>query len=311
MSADPHPLVGQRHAGQARVAVVQRRHGVEQVGHPRDAGVDAGTGLGGRRRRVARPTRRPRGRRARGPRRGRPAARGPGSRGRRRPRPTSPRRPPARARRHQVLRRSWAPRRSGARNGPLEVEARAAWRPWAVVGGPGRRAASARRRTAGGAVTIVGSQAVTPHRGRAAATSHSRSGSVVRSMPDGAVALQVDEPRRDQQPGGIEPGVDGPTVCARCAAGRREMSPGGRVGVVLDGCIDHGTLGPGTDRAVFDATVGPIVPCPRSANAAEDVDDAAGGDEHVGPFRSARPEDRTAPHPRVLTSCPTPQRPGP
>src|ERR671911_662567 len=83
----------------------------------------------------------------------------------------------------------WAPRRSGARNGPSR------WRPSGTAngrssaastraaGGPLRTTSNARARIAAGAVMIVGSQAVTPQRGSAAATSHSRSGSVVRSTP--------------------------------------------------------------------------------------------------------------------------------
>ena len=43
---DVQPLVGQRHAGQPRLAVVQRRHGVEEVRDPGGAGVDGGGRLG-------------------------------------------------------------------------------------------------------------------------------------------------------------------------------------------------------------------------------------------------------------------------
>ena len=42
---DRHPVVGQRRAGEPRLAVVERRHRVEQVGDEPDPGVEAGRGL--------------------------------------------------------------------------------------------------------------------------------------------------------------------------------------------------------------------------------------------------------------------------
>ena len=56
----------------------------------------------------------------------------------------------------------------------------------------GRRGRGAGRRPA--PVTIVGSQAVTPQRGRAAAISHSRSGSSIRSMPTAPLHCRSTKP---------------------------------------------------------------------------------------------------------------------
>lgn len=60
------------------------------------------------------------------------------------------------------------------------------------------------------------------------------------------------------------------------------------------GRIDHSTLGPGTDRAIFAASTGSAVSRPCSANVGNDADDAAIGDVDVGPHSPARHEDRTS-----------------
>ena len=290
---DPGPPVGQRHAGQAGLAVVQRPHGVEQVRHVGHARVERGLGLGGGGGRVAG---------------GHPhapvdegahdveGARQLGGQGHQRHAGVGR---PALAGDEvdhggaQVggivgatpLGRGTGPRGAG----------RAAPRP------PGRRRPASAAQGPG-----PGGRRGGDHRREPGRDAPSREGGRHLAQPfglgrqvdaDRSVALQVDEPGRDQEARGVEvrhlAAVAGARRRARHAAGRRGSCPGDRVGVVLDGRIDHRTLGPGTDRAVFDATVGPVVFLPRSANDSTDADDAAFGHEHVGPHRPARCEDRT------------------
>ena len=94
----------------------------------------------------------------------------------------------------------WAPARDGARNGPSRWSPRGAACGPVPGGAPAARAASARSRVARGAVTIVGSQAVTPHCGSAVAISHRRSGSRPRSMPTAPLHWRSMNPGATRRP---------------------------------------------------------------------------------------------------------------
>ena len=148
------------------LAVVEGRHGVEQVRHVGHAGVEGGGGLrrgGGR---VAGGHRHAPVDERRAPRRARRAARGPASRAP--PRPSAAQPSAADQRRPTAARRcagSWAPRRSGARNGPSRCRPSGA-RPAAGSSKAAQRRHAPGARADGGAVTTVGSQDVTPHRGQ-------------------------------------------------------------------------------------------------------------------------------------------------
>ena len=158
--------------GSPGLAVVERGHAVEEVGDPASAGVDAGGGLRRGRRRVPQRHHDPPLDQGGDQLEGARQLRGQRHQGD----PADPR--PAAASTASGARSSssgWAPRAAGPGTGP-PGGARGAPRPASRPAGPRPAAARAASTAPTGAVTTVGSQAVTPQRGSSAASSHSRSG---------------------------------------------------------------------------------------------------------------------------------------
>ena len=113
---------------------------------------------------------------------------------------------------------------------PLEVQPER-HAPAHPSGGPAASAARARSMTPSGVVTIVGSHAVTPNRGSSAPSSHSRSGSRGQVDAEPPVALQIDVPRRDEEPveldrleAGFAPANDAAIVDAESRTGHHRSS---------------------------------------------------------------------------------------
>ena len=182
-------------------------------------------------------------------------------------------------------RRRWAPRRSGARNGPSR------WRPSGVASGTrGQRRAAARppgrpgpgRGRRGGPVTIVGSQAVTPVAGqqRPPGPTGARARRS-RSMPNPPLHCRSTSPGTTRRPGrpARRPAHRRSPTEGRAPAGRRRRArapgtaggrqgvwPGGRYGVTFDGRRLGSPRGPGTARVAFGTNVRTVECLPTHAN---------------------------------------------
>ena len=94
------------------------------------------------------------------------------------------------------------------------------------------------------------------------------------------VALQVDQPRGDDQAGDVEDGRAPGRGAAQRAPDPGELLPGGPVGLAPARHTDSGTLGPGTDRATVGVPTGPL---PRRAGVDADVHDPPSPQEDVSP----------------------------
>ena len=126
-----------------------------------------------------------------------------------------------------------APRFSSDRNGPSRCSP-SGTAPRHPSGGPAARASMARSTMPSGVVTIVGSHAVTPNRGSAAPSSHSRSGSPARSIPNPPLHCRSTYPGTTRSPSASMTRASDPTA----AAVDEHPVLGGELGL-LEGAVDQ------------------------------------------------------------------------
>ena len=118
----------------------------------------------------------------------------------------------------------------GRQERPLQVEAERGGAACAVDPRrrPGPQGGQALGPDLGGPVTMVGSQAVTPHRGSSAATSHRRPGSADRSMPPAPLHCRSTRPGATSRPAAsiVAAPAGGLWPAGRRGAPRRPAGPG-------------------------------------------------------------------------------------